>query len=61
MGIICQSMFKIDHSPPSCAKIKNAWIFTSTTYTSSWHGVQMQGIIHDDGFMISFRILVWFL
>jgi hypothetical protein len=26
-----------DHSPPSRAKVKNAWSFTSTPHTCSWH------------------------
>jgi hypothetical protein len=27
-----------DHSPPSSAEVKNAWSYTSTPHTSSWHG-----------------------
>jgi len=26
-----------DHSPPSSVEVKNAWSYTSITYTSSWH------------------------
>jgi hypothetical protein len=29
---------KADHSPPTCAEVKNAWSQTSTPSTSSWHG-----------------------
>jgi len=26
-----------DHSPPSCAKVKNTWSYSSTPPMSSWH------------------------
>jgi len=33
---------KADHSPPSSAKVKNAWRYTSTpTSTRSWRGAQL--------------------
>jgi hypothetical protein len=35
-----------DHSPPSSAEVKNAWCYTSTPNTSSWHGASLStGII----------------
>jgi hypothetical protein len=30
-----------DHSPPSSAKVKNVWSYTSTTLTSLWHGTYL--------------------
>jgi hypothetical protein len=29
---------KVNHSPPPSAEIKNAWSYTSTPHTPSWHG-----------------------
>jgi hypothetical protein len=31
-----------DHSPPYSAEVKNAWSYTSTPTTPSWHGAQLK-------------------
>jgi hypothetical protein len=33
--------YETDHSPPSGAKVKNVWSYTSTSHTSSWYGMQL--------------------
>jgi len=54
-----------DHSPPSSAEVKNAWIYTSTTHTSSWRGAQSRTgyvfmtwylVKHRDNFTFTFTL-----
>jgi len=37
LGVNCPG-HEADYSPPSSAKVKNAWCYTSTANTSSWSG-----------------------
>jgi hypothetical protein len=32
---------KADHSPPTNAEVKNAWIYTHSPNTSSWRGASV--------------------
>jgi hypothetical protein len=40
-----------DYSPQSSAVVKNAWSYTSTSSTPSWHGAQLK---HRDNFTFTF-------